>query len=145
MQHLEMAPGPAPDATRWPAARAGRPRRQVRFRSWPERERAGRETAGPWWRSIRCCTVEADLPVPAQLHGVGLVDAHALDDRHAAGERLGLLEAVGVEDAVADERRRRLEGQFGAAVPGDLHAASERAARVDQARPDRGEPFAPCP
>ena len=87
------------------------------------------------------------VPVTSRrrLHGVGLVDAHALDDGHVAGERLGLLEAVGVEDAVAGERRRRLEGQFGAAVPGDLHAASERAARVDQARPDRLEPFAPRP
>ena len=45
------------------------------------------------------------------LHGVGLVDTHALDDWHAADERFGFLEAIGVQDAVADERRRRLEIQ----------------------------------
>jgi hypothetical protein len=39
-----------------------------------------------------------------RLHGVGLVDAHAFDDRHPADERFGFFEAVGVEDAVADER-----------------------------------------
>jgi hypothetical protein len=76
----------------------------------------------------------------AVLHGVRLVDAHAVDDRHGADQFLGFLKAVGVEDAVPDEGRRRIEGQVGAARRGEFDTVAEGAAGVDQPRSERGEP-----
>ena len=80
--------------TPW-ARRAGR-RRSVRRRSGKLRAQSGR------CRAVRGCTPSGEL---SWLHGVGFVDAHAVDDRHAADESLGFVEAVGVEDAIADQGR----------------------------------------
>jgi hypothetical protein len=116
---------------------------------WPPRSHPTR-FSGPRARTDATGTASgADVADPGRrhelidLHGVRLVDADALDDGHGAHEGLRVLEVLGIEDAVAHERRRRVEAELMSAVAGDLHAATERAAGVDQVRPHVREPGAP--